>query len=220
MNFAIDTFPKERFGLVTGSTCSVLFPQKGEGKKGLDTYAKKLANEMFFNFYDEFSNWKTEHGKMGEHFAFMHYEKYIDSGIKPGRFIQKLYCGGTTDAEVSGVKGVDFKCPTTLAKWLDYLHEPLDKKQLDQCQMYMYLSGLTAWEIAAYLTESQFMNDNGLTYPVPEEKRMIIIQVKKDCTWEDSLMAVLPTVIAKRNIYLETLQNHFNGNERTSNNPD
>lgn len=209
MNFAIDTFPKERFGLVTGSKCTVLFPLRGDGKVGQESYAKKLANEMFFNFYDERSTWQTEHGKMAEHFAFMHYERYVGADIKPGRFIQKLYCGGSTDAELSD-RGIDFKCPTSLEAWLDYLHETLSKDQIDQCNMYMYLTGLPMWEIAAYLTETQFMNDNGLTYPVSEDKRMIIVSVKKDPTWEARFLAILPSIIAKRNVYLSVLENHFN----------
>src|SRR5688572_17901684 len=166
MLLAIDTFPMERFGLVTGSKCSVLFPLRGDGKVGQRSYAKTLANEKFFQFYDERSTWQTEHGKMAEFWAFEHYEKYIGSNIQKGEWIKKGECGGTTDALLPD-RGVDFKCPTTLNGWLDYLHDPLDKEQKDQCQMYMYLTGLPLWEIAAFLIETQFMTDHGLTYPVP-----------------------------------------------------
>lgn len=211
MLFAIDQFPMERFGLVTGSKCSVLFPLKGDGHVGQRTYAKILANEMFFQFYDERGTWQTEHGKMAEHWAFMHYEQHFSADITKGRFIVKGECGGSTDAELSD-RGVDFKCPTTLNGWLDYLHDPLDKEKKDQCQMYMYLTGLPTWEIAAYLIETQFMTDNGLTYPVPEEKRMIIVPVQKDPTWEMRLDEPLKYVIGLRDEFLERLNKQFKPN--------
>lgn len=207
MLLAIDTFPVERFGLITGSKCSVLFPLKGDGRVGQRTYAKTLANEKFFQFYDERGTWQTEHGKMAEHFAFMHYEERI-AELKKGRFIQKGECGGSTDAERSD-RGVDFKCPTTLNHWLDYLHDPLSKEQKDQCQMYMYLTGLPMWEIAAYLIETQFMSDNGLQYPVPEEKRMIIVQIDKDPTWEIRLDEPSKYVIAERDRFFNNLKEQF-----------
>lgn len=208
MLLAIDTFSMERFGLVTGSKCSVLFPLKGEGKVGQRTYAKTLANEMFFQFYDEKGTWQTEHGKMAEHWAFLHYEKYFGANITQGEWVKKGDCGGTTDALLPD-RGVDFKCPTTLNGWLDYIHEPLSKEQKDQCQMYMYLTGLPLWEIAAYLIETQFMTDNGLTYPVPEEKRMIIVPVERDPTWEERLNMVLPSIVGLRNEFLEKLKIAF-----------
>jgi hypothetical protein len=208
MLLAIDTFPMERFGLVTGSKCSVLFPLRGDGKVGQRTYAKTLANEKFFQFYDERSTWQTEHGKMAEFWAFEHYEKFWGANIKKGEWIKKGECGGTTDAVLPD-RGVDFKCPTSLNGWLDYLHDPLDKDQKDQCQMYMYLTGLPMWEIAAFLIETQFMTDNGLTYPVPEDKRMIIVQVQKDETWEPRLNEVLPSIISMREEFYQRLKEQF-----------
>lgn len=207
MLLAIDSFPVERFGLITGSKCSVLFPLKGNGKKGQRTYAKTLANEKFFKFYDEVITWRTEHGKMAESWALMHYEQYIGD-IEKGRFVQKGECGGTTDAERSD-RGVDFKCPTSLGAWLDYLHNPLSKEQKNQCQMYMHLTGFDVWEIAAFLIETQFMTDNGLTYPVPEEKRMIITKVVKDPTWEMRLEEPLNYVIKERDKFFENLKAEF-----------
>lgn len=208
MLFAIDQFPMERLGLVTGSKCSVLFPLKGDGKVGQRTYAKTLANEMFFQFYDERGTWQTEHGKMAEHWAFLHYQEHFGQNIQQGRFIVKGDCGGSTDAELPD-KGIDFKCPTTLNGWLDYLHEPLSKEQKDQCQMYMYLTGLPTWEIAAYLIETQFMTDNGLKYPVEEQDRMIIVPIHKDQTWEMRLDEPLKYVVGLRNEFLDNLTVKF-----------
>jgi hypothetical protein len=34
MNFAVDKFDQQRFGLITGSAVIVLFPEKGNGKTG------------------------------------------------------------------------------------------------------------------------------------------------------------------------------------------
>jgi hypothetical protein len=210
MQFAIDTFSMERFGLVTGSKCSVMFPLRGEGKVGQRTYAKTLANEMYFQFYDEKGSWQTEHGKMAEFFAFIHYEKYISANIEKGGWKSKGDCGGTTDAELPD-RVIDFKSPTTLNGWLDYIHNPLDKEQVDQLQMYMYLTGKPLAEIAAYLIETQFMSDNGLTYPVPEEKRMIIVRVEKDPTWEGRLKEILPSIIAQRDEFMKRLKMQFEG---------
>lgn len=208
MLLAIDTFHMERFGLVTGSKCSVLFPIKGEGKVGQRTYAKTLANERFFKFYDERGSWETEHGKMAEYFALEHYQLYISSEIEKVGWVRDGECGGTIDAERPD-RIVDFKCPTSLNKWLDYIHEPLSKEQINQCQMYMYLKKKPLAEIAAYLTETQFMTDNGLQYPVPEDKRMIIVPVHRDTTWEMRLDEPLKYVISERDIFLEKLKEKF-----------
>jgi len=208
MNFAIDTFPKERFGLVTGSKCSVMFPLKGDGVVGMTTYAKQLANERFFQFYDEKSPWQAEHGKMGEHFARIHYTTY-SSDLQEGTWTVKGECGGSTDAETD-TKVIDFKCPVTLEGWLDFMYDKLKKDYYDQLQMYMWLRDKPESEIAAYLTETQFMTDNGLTYPVPEEKRMIIVKVIRDPKWEERLNEQLPFVVEMRDKYIEVLKSKFN----------
>ncbi len=206
---AIDTFPQERFGLVTGSKCSVMFPLRGDGVVGMTTYAKQLANEMFFQFYDERTPWQAEHGKMAEHFAMEHYREHYHQDIDSGGWYKIGDCGGSTDAERANMV-VDFKCPVTLEGWLDFMYDKLDKKYFDQLQMYMYLTGKGEAEIAAYLIETQFMTDNGLTYPVPEEKRMIIVKVAKDPTWEDRLKEQIEFVINMRNKYIEILKAKFN----------
>lgn len=202
------TFPKKRFGLVTGSKCSVFFPLKGDGKVGQRTYAKTLAKEKFFQFYDEMSSMATEHGKMAEHFAFLHFQEYYNSEIQQGRFIYRDECGGSTDAETD-LDVVDFKCPVTLQGWLDYL-DGIDKEQKDQLQMYMWLTGKSGAVIAAYLIETQWMTDNGLVYPVPEEKRMILVPVEKDNTWGDRLLKQLPDFLAIRDEYIEKYTKLFN----------
>jgi hypothetical protein len=206
--FAIDKFNKERFGLVTGSKCSVLFPDRGDGKVGQTTYAKELANQLYFQTYDEVSTWQTEHGKLCENSAFEYYHDFIADDIETGDWFRKEECGGTTDA-LRPDRVVDFKCPTSLTKWLDYLHLPLSKEQIHQGNMYMYLTGLPMFEIAAYLEETQFMSENGLTYPVPPNKRMIRVCIVKDLTWEERLMNALPFVIEKRDEFINNLKQHF-----------
>jgi hypothetical protein len=207
-DFAIDKFNKERFGLVTGSKCAVLFPDRGNGEAGMTTYAKELANQLYFKTYDEISTWQTEHGKLCENSAFEYYYDYINSDIEKGDWIKRKECGGTMDA-VRPDRVVDFKAPCSLTKWLDYLHLPLSKDQIHQGQMYMYLTGLDLFEIAAYLEETQFMSDNGLTYPVPHNKRMIIVKLEKDPVWEDRLNDSLPFVIGKRDGFLQNLKAYF-----------
>jgi hypothetical protein len=208
MEFAVDKFNKERFGLVTGSRCSVLFPDKGNGQVGMTTYAKELANQLYFQTYDELNTWQTEHGHLCENSAFEYYHDYISNDIDRGDWIRKGECGGTTDARRPD-RVVDFKAPTSLSKWLDYLHLPLSKEQVNQGQMYMYLTGLPVFEIAAYLEETQFMSSNGLTYPVPTNKRMIIVRLEKDPEWESRLNDSLPFVIEKRDEFLKRLKEYF-----------
>lgn len=211
MNFAADKFSPERFGIITGSRCSPLVPIKS-AEKGLDTLAKHLANEMYFEFYDEFGNWQTEHGTMAEQFAHQHYQKYFDENIQEGRWLKVGDIGGNTDAEAEDY-GVDYKCPTSLNKWLDYLYSGVDKSQFDQCQHYMMLTGKKRWKIAAYLLETLWMSDNGLTYPVPHEKRMIVTEVKQSEAWVEQFNNSLPMVVQMREIYHNKLIEQF-GNKK------
>lgn len=204
-------FHSERPGLVTGSKCSVLFPLKGDGAKGQRTYAKQLAQEKLFGFSDEINAWQLEHGKMGEMAAFEHYVERIDRDLVVGGWHRIGDCGGTTDAETSDTV-VDFKCPTSFKEWLDFIHEPLDKEYQDQLQMYCYLTGKPYGEIAAYLIETQRMTDNGLTYPVPEEKRMICVRVQASKEWQEILLDRVPGIIKMRDEFIEKLKQHFNGN--------
>lgn len=209
MNFAADTFPKERFGLITGSKCSVLFPDKGDGKVGMTTYAKSLANELYWQYYDEVVTWQMEHGNMGEYFAAQHFIEYYNADIVKGEFIEGKENDGGTPDYIFNSYGIDFKCPASMQKWLDYFHVGIDKQQLNQAQMYMYLTGKNLWKVGAYLTETQFMNDNGLKYPVPESKRMIIIDVKRDLAWHDRYKEPNAFVVQKRDEFLKKLKEKF-----------
>ena len=209
MNFAIDTFPEERFGLVTGSICTPLFPKRS-AEVGQRNLAKKLANQMYFKFYDEVSTWQMEHGKMAESFAFNYYFDNFDN-IELGKWRMDGHIGGSTDAEAE-TYGVDFKCPTSLEKWLDYMYEGISEQEYNQCQMYMHLSGKDLWKICAYLLETQFMSDNGLVYPVDHTRRMIVVDVHQNPAWVDKLYQNLPKVITMRNEFFETLKHQFDGN--------
>lgn len=200
MLLAIDTFPQERFGLVTGSRCSSLVPKRS-AEVGQKTLSKLLAKERVFEFYDERGTWQTEHGKMSEQFAFEHYEKYFDNQIVKGRWIANGEIGGSTDAETE-TYGIDFKCPTSLQAWLDYM-EGIEDDQYNQAQLYMMLTNKPKWVIAAFLIETQFMTDNGLCYPVPNEKRMILNEVEASPEWVEKFNINLPKVVDLRNQYIE-----------------
>lgn len=200
-------FPKRRFGLITGSKCSVLFPQRGDGKVGKRTYAKELAKQKFFQFYDEMSSRDTEHGKMAEHWAFLHYQTYFDPKIEQGRFVDIGECGGSTDAELADTV-VDFKCPVSLQTWLDYF-DGIDRKQEDQLQMYMYLTKKPKAQIAAYLMETQWMTDNGIVYPVKDEKRMIRVSIERDLEWEERLLEEVPGIVEIRDEYVKKYEELF-----------
>lgn len=208
MDLANDKFDKDRFGLITGSACSVLFPDKGDGKAGMTTYAKKLANQKYFRFYDEVVTWQMQHGNLNEHEAFTFYQNRYDFSLEKGRFVKEGEFGGTSDAEAADY-GVDFKCPTSLEGWLDYIHTGIDKQQENQAQMYLFLFKKESWKVCAYLTETEWMLERGLIYPVPEDKRMIIVEVKKKEGWEDRLIENSKFVIEERNKFYNILCEQF-----------
>jgi len=207
MEFAQDIFSPERFGLVTGSRCSPLVP-KVSAKAGIDTLARTLAKELYFQHYDESGGWQTEHGKNMEHSAFEYFnERYLS--VEKGRWIVKGDCGGNTDAEGEDF-GVDFKCPTSLQNWLNSLYDGVtDGEYYNQAQMYMYLTGKPKWIIASFLMETDWMGQNGLTYPVDVNKRMILNEVTASSEWVDKMLTNLPTCIQLRNYYYECLKVKF-----------
>ncbi|MEI6190491.1 MAG: hypothetical protein WCP61_08730 [Chitinophagia bacterium] len=202
-----DKFTDERFGLITGSKVFVLFPKKS-AEVGQRTYAKQLANQMFFKYYDEVGSWQTEHGTLSEQSALEYYQTFFDKEAKKPEFISKGNYGGSADCLTSSF-GIDFKCPTTLEGWLNYMHEGISDEQFYQCQMYMMLYGLDRWKICAYLLETNRMSDMGITYPVPYEQRMIIIDVPKDETFSTELDIRSPKIIRMRDDFLEVLKVNF-----------
>lgn len=209
MQIANDKFPSERNGLITGSKCSVLFPDKGDGRVGMSSYAKELAMQRFFNYFESGGSWQTEHGDMNEHSAFEFYKSNFDFSLEKGKFIQNGDFGGSSDA-LCVTHGVDFKCPTSLQKWLDYLFVGIDKQQYHQCQMYMWLFDKPMWKVAVYLTETKWMEDTDQQYPVPLDKRMIVVEVDRLDGWSEQLLAKSEFVISERDKYIEILKQNFN----------
>lgn len=205
--FAADIFHPERFGLITGSRCTPLVPKKN-AKEGMITLAKNLAMEKYFQFYDEVTTWRLQHGKLGETFAFQHYQKYFSPNVKEGRWIKDGDTGGNTDAEENDC-GADFKCPTSLENWLEYLFEPIPDDNFNQAQLYMRLTGYSKWKICAYLIETNKMSEEGFVYPIHDKDRMIIRTVIRDDDWNAKFEANLPFVLDKREEYLQKLQQKF-----------
>lgn len=213
MEFAIDTFPHERFGLVTGSRCTPLVPKR-DAEAGMITLAKELAKEKYFRTYDEVSTWQMDHGKMAEIYAFQHYMDYYDSNIKKGEFGYEGDVGWTTDAEHETEDyGIDWKSPTTLTNYLKYLTDGISTDEYNQCQLYMKGTNKDRWLIAAFLTETQKMNENGLVYPVAKNKRMILCEVKRDWIWQEKFNKNLPFVVARREEYIEMYKLKFDKND-------
>lgn len=211
MDLAIDKFYKNRFGKVTGSRCSPLVPIRS-AEVGQKSLAMQLANEMYWQTYDEMETWQTEHGKYSENDAFNHWNQYkVSIGkIERGRWHEKGHIGGSTDAEaIDKTFGVDFKCPTSLNNWLKFLHKDLDKAYYDQAQLYMMLTGYPKWYVAAYLSENLKMCDQQIEYPVPESKRMIVKEVTPDMAWIKKFITFLPIVIDWRDQFYDNLKNHF-----------
>lgn len=200
-------FDSERCGKITGSMVHILFPKR-DNPKSKETYAKHLANEMFFGEIQTGETWQTEHGNDGESMAHIHFTTYYDFDAiqKPG-FFEKGFFGGTPDA-ISTDYGIDYKCPTSLEKWLDYLHEGIDTQQWHQCQMYMWLTGLKHWKICAFLIENKFQ---GQAYPVPTEQRMIVKDIAFDEYWANEIEEKAKPIIDMRDIYFNNLKMAFNG---------
>jgi len=196
----------QRKGLITGSRCAPLVPKRS-AEKGIDTLARVLAREMYFDWHESATTEATEHGNVYEQDAFRYYNENIQP-IQPGRWIQKGFCGGSTDAEGDGF-GVDFKCPFTLDGWLNKLYDEPDDIYYHQAQMYMYLTEKPIWYIAYYLTETLRMNNNSDTYPVDWSKRMIIHPIHADADWVDRMLSAAPKVIELRDMYLTKLEQKF-----------
>ena len=208
-----DIFDPTRYGLITGSKCSVLFPKRSS-EAGQRTYAKQLANQMFFRFYDDKSTWQTEHGHLAEPSAFEYFQTHYNKDAEYQPEFKRLGdFGGSADC-ICPEYGVDFKCPTSLEGWLDYLHDGIDPQQYYQAQMYMFLYDRPKWIICAYLLETDRMSNNGLTYPVDYKKRIISVEVKQERGWSDLLVERAPTVIQMRDFFYERLKICFNeGND-------
>lgn len=209
-----DIFDPTRYGLITGSKCNVLFPKKS-AEVGQRTYAKELANQMYFRYYDNNSTWQTEHGNMNESTAFEYYQERFDKKIvlQPG-FKRVENWGGSADCLGEGY-GIDFKCPTTLNGWLDYMHEGIDEQQYYQAQMYMFLHGIEHWKVCAFLSETERMTNEGEVYPVPYDKRMIKTEVEKEQGWEEKLRLVTPKIITMRDEFYSILIDNFGPNPNT-----
>jgi hypothetical protein len=207
MNLAIDTFPPERFGRVSGSRCTPVVPKR-DAKTGMITLAKELAKERFFGFYDEASTWQMEHGKMGEYWAFEHFKEHYNEAIEKGVFGHDTDTAWSTDAELPEY-GVDFKCPTTLDGFLNYIFDGISDYEYNQCQFYMYKRNKPKWVIAPFLIETQKMTDNGLTYPIASHERMVLIEVYPSQEWRDKFELNLPFVIEQRDTFLEMLKLKF-----------
>lgn len=203
-----DTFSKERFGLITGSVCTPLFPKKS-AEVGQKTLAKKLANNMYFRYYDNISTWQTEHGNLCESSAFEYYQTNFDKTAEyQPKFARLDNWGGQADC-ICLTKGVDFKCPTTLEAWLDFLHEGISDQIFNQAQMYMFIYKRSVWDIAAFLLETQRMSDNGEQYPVPHDKRMIINSVEVDLDWQAKLIEITPKIVVMRDFFYQKLVDNF-----------
>lgn len=210
-----DILPSNRRGLITGSRVSVLFPKKSS-EVGQRSYAKQLANEMYFGYYDNTSTWQTEHGNLNENQAELHYKHFFgEIGERP-EFIcdEPNQLGGSPDW-VGLDYGIDWKCPTSLNHWLDYLHEGIDEQQYYQAQMYMALTGKKLWKVCAFLTETTKMIDFGIEYPVPMEQRMIVTDVKLEEDFHERLLIRAPKVIQMRNEFLNKLHDAFSGRDGT-----
>lgn len=187
---------EKRYGLITGSQCHVLFPKRKNEQTQI-TYAKELAKQKVFRYYDEVNTWQIEHGYMGEYVAMEWFQNNVDSNaIKPD-FVSIGEFGGSADC-ITEIYGVDFKCPTSLGNWLDYLTDGISDQQYHQAQMYMHLYNKPLWKVIAYLAETERMNEMGETYPIDQDKRAIVIEVHKDDNWFNDLSLKSKFVLEKR----------------------
>lgn len=195
---------KERYGKVTGSQCYILFPKRANPKT-YESYALELAVQKKLGYFEEKGSWQTDHGHTREPLAMDEYRKKYPFAYKP-EFKNKGEIGGSADCLVEGENfGVDFKCPTSLIKWISYL-DGIDHQQERQAQMYMWLYDKEEWHILAYLSETDKMNDSGDTYPIPSNKRFIVNIVKKDPSFNDEIIEKANKIIERRNVLIDLLE--------------
>lgn len=201
---AQDIFPRERYGLITGSECSVMFPDKYKPDMvGVVSYARSLAIQKYFQFYDLVGTWQMEHGNLCEPIAAEFYAERFDSSIIKADWKKHEHyeAGGSADYLVPDIEGIDFKCPTTLEKWLSY-RKGIDHQQYCQAQMYMFVYGFEKWSVCAFLMETDKMSNLGISYPVPIEKRLIKTEIDVSKEWQRLLIERMPNVIEKRNAFI------------------
>lgn len=208
MELAIDKFHPDRLGTITGSKAYILMPEGGKVVQGMDTYARQLAKEHYFQHYDEVSSWQMEHGSQSESYALAHWRKYINPDLEEGHFTRIGELSGTCD-HICDDYIVDSKCPTTMEKWLEYLYDGISKQQYHQGQMYCHLFGRERIIFGAYLCETNRMSDFGLVYPVPESQRLIQVEVVRDPNWADRFLPMAEKVIAMRDAYIQILSERF-----------
>jgi len=53
------------------------------------------------------------------------------------------------------------------------------------------------------------MTDNGLTYPLKDNQRMILVEVKKSDEWQEKFNSNLPFVVSKREEYIDMYKLKF-----------
>ena len=208
MELAVDKFHPERYGHITGSKAYILMPESGKVVEGMRTYAKQLAKERYFQYYDEVSTWQMEHGNQSESYALAHWRKYVNPDLQEGYFKRIGELAGTCD-HICDDYLVDSKCPVSMENWLNYLYEGVSKQQYHQGQMYCFLFNRPRIIFGAYLCETNRMSDYGLVYPVPESQRLIQIEVVSDPNWIDKFMPMAEKVIAMRDEYIELLSERF-----------
>lgn len=205
-------FAAERAGLITGSKCSILFPTGTTTGKGMATYAKELAQQKFFQFYDVTRSWQTEHGEINETGgAELYAETFNVTLDRPPFAWDPLHqLGGTGDFVCGFEYGIDIKSPTTLANFVNYHYEDLDKDQIHQGRMYAHLYQVPRWFIVAYLQETERMIEAGDQYPIPYgPKRLIVKEVPMVPGWAELLQERAKPLITQRDQYVEILKRKF-----------
>lgn len=208
MNLAIDKFDPQRLGTITGSKAHILMPKSGKVVEGMVTYARQLAKEKYFQFYDEVSTWQMEHGVQSESYALAHWRKYVNPDLEEGYFKIDGQISGTCD-HICDDYLVDSKCPTTMEKWLEYYYDGINSQQYHQGQLYCHLFDRDRIIFGAYLCETNKMSDFGLTYPVAEKDRLIQVEVVRDKTWIEKFMPQAEFVLNERDRYIEILTSKF-----------
>jgi hypothetical protein len=200
----------KRHGIITGSQTSVFFPDKGTGEVGQRSYAMLLANEMFWRYHEETGSWQTEHGNMNEGAAEHFYMTKTGIIGKRPEFIlfEQEQIGGSPDF-IASDHGCDWKCPTSIKTWLNYLFKGISKDEWHQCQTYMALTRLKKWKVCAFLTETDWMINNQQYYPVPEAERMITVDVDYQEGYRENLVVNSRNCIRWRDEYYAQLVEYF-----------
>ncbi len=216
--------PDERRGRITASQIHKLFTATGSiaNNDTARNYIRSLAMEDFFGLHESADAWQLAHGHYAEPLAVQAYEQLTGRNVDQLQFITiGEYLGATPDGVDSEDVLLDFKAPVSLQNWALQAMKPISSDYWHQLQMGMVATKTEKARLCFYLTETERMTDYDKYYPVPEDNRLIILELEKDeglyehCrvpgaeTYEDVLNTITATFMMEKDNFMDILAQSF-----------